>query len=148
MGVLVSREDLLAAFEWVSAGDAAAVDCNAYVSRLTGTVHWVGEGIDEEPPEDIEDGSVYVAVPHKSELDLGRSLALRYVEAQLPQSYETVHEFFRKRGAYSRFKSLLERAGHLEAWHSYEQNAVEEALREWCKENGFALGHVPAATDG
>jgi hypothetical protein len=148
MSVRVSLEDLLEAFEWVSAGDAAAIDCNAYVSKLTGTVHWVGEGVDEEPPEDIEDGSVYVAVPHKSELDLGRSLALRYVEAQLPQSSETVHEYFRKRGAYSRFKALLERAGHLEAWHSYEQNAVENALRQWCEENSLSLAHVSGAADG
>jgi hypothetical protein len=59
-----------------------------------------------------------------------------------------VHEFFRKRGAYSRFISLLERAGHLEAWHDYERNAVEEALRNWCAENGLALGDAPAATDG
>ena len=123
----------------VSAAEAAAADCEAYVSRVTGTVHWSGEGVDGELPEDIEDESLYIAVPHKSELDLGRSLALRFVEEHLPRSRETVYGFFRKRGAYSHFKSLLEHAGQLEAWRLYEQAATEKALREWCAENGFAL---------
>jgi hypothetical protein len=143
MSARVSFEELLTAFDWVSAGDAAALDCSAYVSKRTGKVHWVGDGVDEESPEDIEDGSVYVAVPHKSELDLARSLALRFVEAHLPRSYETVYQYFRKRGAYSRFKALLERAGQLEAWHRYEQNAVEEALRQWCEEQGLTPARVP-----
>ena len=76
-----------------------------------------------------------MAVPDKSELDLGRSLALRYVEYHLPHAYETVQQFFRKRGAYSHFKALLERAGQLEAWHAYERNAVEEALVQWGNEH-------------
>ena len=139
MSVQANLEDLLAAYEWVSAGDAAAVDCEAYVSRVTGEVHWVGEGVDEEPPEDIEDGSLYIAVPHKTEFELGRSLALSFAEERLPDERETVYEYFRRRGAYSKFKSLLLRAGQLDAWHEYEQTATEMALREWCAANGFTL---------
>lgn len=145
MNPRVSLEELLAAVEWVSAGEAAALDCNAYVSKATGQIHWLGEGVDDDLPEDIEDGSVYVAVSHKSELDLGRTLALRFVEARLPHSYETVHQYFRNRGAYSRFKTLLERAGQLEAWHNYEQNAIEEALREWCEVNGLTRSPINEA---
>jgi len=139
MSARVNLDELLAAFEWVSASEAAAVDCNAYVSKVTGKVHWSGEGVEEELPEDIEDGSAYVAVPHKTEFDLGRSLALRFVEERLPRSYETVHQYFGKRGAYSRFKALLESVGQLEAWHQYEQSAIEEALRQWSEENGLTL---------
>jgi len=139
MNVSVRFDDLLSAYEWVGAGEAASVECEAYVSRATGTVHWRGEGVDEEPPEDIEDGSLYVAVPHKNEFDLGRALAIQFVEEHLPRSVETVRGFFRKRGAYSHFKSLLLHAGQLEAWHQYEQTATENALREWCEENGFML---------
>src|SRR5882672_6628473 len=123
----------------VSAAEAAAADCEAYVSRVTGTVHWSGEGVDGELPEDIEDESLYIAVPHKSEFGLGRSLALRFAEEHLSASYDVVCEYFRKRGAYGRFKSLLENAGQLEAWHQYEQAATEQALREWCEENGLDL---------
>lgn len=134
MSVLVKLDELLAAHEWVSAGKAAALDCEAYISRATGKVHWCGEGIDEEPPEDIEDGSLYIAVPHKAELGLGRSLALRFVEEHLPHERDSVREYFRGRGAYSKFKSLLARAGQLDAWHHYEQAATEAALGEWCRD--------------
>ncbi len=139
MSVLVSLDELLSAYEWVSAGEAAALDCEAYVGRTTGKVHWCGEVVDEEPPEDIEDGSLYIAVPHKTDFDLGRSLALRFVEEHLPREREAVHDYFRKRGAYSKFKSLLERVSQLDAWHEYERAATETALHEWCEENGFTL---------
>jgi hypothetical protein len=139
MSVSVSLEELLSAFEWVGAGAAAAMDCQAYVGRKTGSIHWSGEGIDEELPNDIEDASLYIALPQRSELGLGPSLALRFVEEHLPQHQEAVHEFFRKRGAYAKFKSLLTRAGQLNAWHAYESIATENALRKWCKDNGFEL---------
>jgi hypothetical protein len=139
MNVPVNFVELLAAYEWVSEGETLAMDCEAYISRSTGTVHWRGEGVDEELPQDIDDGKVYIAVPHKNEFDLGRSLAFRFVEEQVPQSRETVRELFRKRGAYAKFKSLLERGGQLDAWHRYEAAATEVALRKWCGENGITL---------
>ena len=147
MSVLVDLDELLAAYEWVSAGEAAAVDAEAYISRIDGQIHWCGEGVDEEPPEDIEDGTAYIAVLRKSELDLGRSLALRFAEEHLPRSWEEVDGYFRQRGAYSRFKSLLERVGQLDAWHQYEQAATEEALSEWCAENGFTASRKAAGGD-
>ena len=139
MSVPVRLDELLAALDWVSAGEVAALDCDAYLSRTNGTVHWCGEGIDEEPPEGLEDGSLYIALPRKSEFDLGRSLAFRFVEERLPHERETVRDYFRRRGAYARFKSLLAHLGQLDEWHQYEQVATETALREWCAENGFLL---------
>jgi hypothetical protein len=139
MGVNVHLDELLAAYDWVSGSEATVLSCEAYVSKVTGEIHWIGEGIDEEPPEDIDDGSLYIAVPQKSDFDLGRSLVLRFVEEQIPNSIESVYEFFRRRGAYAKFKSLLDRVGQLDAWYQYEQAATEEALRNWCEENDLTL---------
>ncbi len=41
----VGFDDLLAAFEWVSAG--APTENSAYVSRKTGDTHWVSNSIPE-----------------------------------------------------------------------------------------------------
>jgi len=135
----VSFVDLLDAYEWVSSADPC--ENEAYVSRVTGQIHWSSSitDVEEELPEDIEDGSIYLAVPHKHDLDLGRELVLRFVEEHLPDSYELVSGFFRKRGAYSRFKSLLGQKNQLENWYKYEESAVEEGLREWSRENGLQL---------
>jgi hypothetical protein len=114
---------------------------SAFVSRKTGATHWASElmELEDELPEDIEDGSIYVAVPHKRDLDLGTNLVLSFTDKRLPESHATVATFFRHRGAYSRFKDLLERKGMLEDWYEYETQAVEEALRTWSAENGLQL---------
>ncbi len=131
-------DDLLAAYEWVS---SSPDDSEAFVSRVTGSVHWSSSAIelDDELPEDIEDGSIYVAVPNKHDLNLGKSLALAFAEEQLGDSYQTVANFFRQRGAYGRFKDLLERKGCLEAWYAYEAKATELALRQWAAEEGLSI---------
>jgi len=134
----VKFEDLLAAYEWVS---SSPDDCEAFVSRITGNVHWSSSSIelDEELPEDIEDDSIYVAVPNKHDLNLGKNLALTFAEDQLADSYQTIANFFRQRGAYSRFKDLLERKGCLEVWYDYEAKATELALLEWAIEEGISI---------
>lgn len=139
MNVLIKLDELLSAFDWVGEGESLGVDCEAYVCRATGAIHWYGEGVDAEPPEDIDDVARYIAVPRKSEFDLGASLAIRFTEEHLPQSRDTVRDFFRKRGAFGRFKSLLASTGQLDAWHRYEDAAIERALRDWCADNGFVL---------
>jgi hypothetical protein len=134
----VKYDDLLAAYEWVS---SSPDDCDAFVSRVTGNVHLSSSTmeLDEELPEDIEDGSIYGAVPSKHDLNLGKNVALTFAEEQLPDSYQTVESFFRQRGAYGRFKDLLERKGCLDAWHHYEAKATELALRQWAAEEGLSI---------
>ena len=85
----VKFDDLLSAYEWGSSSSPAEND--AFVSRITGKIHWSSSmmELDEELPEDIEDGSIYVAVPHKYDLNLGNNIALTFAEEQLASSYET-----------------------------------------------------------
>jgi len=135
----VKLDDLLSAFEWASSSSRA--ENEAFVSRITGKIYWSSSMIelDEELPEDIEDGSIYVSVPHKYDLNLGNNLALTFAEEQLADSYEIVSNFFHHRGAYAKFKDLLELRGKLEAWYEFEANATELALREWAAEQGLSI---------
>jgi hypothetical protein len=143
MNIHVNREDLCAAVEWISSGEITGADCQAYVNRITGAIHWAGEGVDETLPDDIDDGSRFVEVPSRHDLELGRELVLRFVAENIPDLYERVYQYFRKKEAYSHFKAELERAGQLESWYEYEQRAMHEALREWSEENGFLLEPWP-----
>jgi len=70
--------------------------------------------------------------------------AFDFVSAGRPLENEAylvpkVEDIFRRRGAYGRFKSLLERRGVLDEWYAYEARHRESALRQWCAENGIAL---------
>lgn len=135
MSIHVDIDALIEACEWVSAGES--IHAEAYVGKSDGRIFWKGDGVDEDPPEDADDATAYVAVPHRNEFDLGRRLALRFVEEHLPRSLDTVEGYFRRRGAYSNFKSLLDGADQLEKWHAYENAAIEDSLTQWCVENGF-----------
>jgi hypothetical protein len=128
----VYLSELLDAFEWVSA--AGPFDNAAYVNRESGRIYWqteTGDLEEEEPPDDVEDATLYASVPHKHDLDLGQRLVFRFIEAHAPDAYDQVRGYFSKRGAYARFKDFLERRGLLEGWYSYEQQACEAVLREW-----------------
>ncbi|MFZ2633433.1 MAG: hypothetical protein WA081_20105 [Desulfosalsimonadaceae bacterium] len=137
MNTPVKFDDLLSVYEWVSA--AGQFQNSAFVNKVTGKIHIDSDDVDEDEddalPDDYEDAVIYVAVPHKNDLDMGRYLAIRYIDENLPESADDVRRFFRKRGAYSRFKDLLQRKGVLDAWYQYEARAVEAALREWAKDN-------------
>jgi hypothetical protein len=138
--VAVKYGDLSMAFDFVSF--ATPMEHNAYVSLDTGEVYWKSESndaFDEGAPDDLETSDRYLTIPHKNELDLGTRLALRFVAQELPALYDQVEGFFRRKGAYARFKDLLEREGVLEAWYAFEAGSVESALRQWCAANDIEI---------
>jgi len=135
----VEFDDLQTAFDWVNAGHLG--DNSAFVCRKTGTIHWASDfaDLDDELPDDIDDGRRYAAVPHGSELGLGKSLALAFTEEVLPASRSKVARFFQRPGAYQRFRELLDREQRLEEWREFERVAIARALREWAEEQGVRV---------
>ena len=75
--------EILNGYESCAFGDL--MDTQAFLSLERGTVHIVSGDmeLDEEPPEDFETGP-YLALPDKSELQLGKSLAIEFTEEHLP----------------------------------------------------------------
>ena len=148
MPSFVSFSELLNAYEWVSG--SGSFENAAYINRATGKVYIDSEEVelDDDLPGDYEDGTKYIAVPHKNDLDLGRDLVFQFIDQNLPQKSGEMQKYFRERGAYSRFKNLLERSNLLEYWYKFEAEAVEGALREWAKENGIDVGPAASRTAG
>ena len=127
------------AFEFVSSGSRD--ENNAYLCKKTGVIYWTSTTLDleEEVPKDLETSLDYVEVPHKNELKLGQSLALTFIDQTLPDEYNFVASLFRKRGAYRRFKDMLQYQGLLEKWYAFEEQASDDALLAWCEENEIKL---------
>ena len=140
--VTVKYDELSAAFDFVSFG--APMEHNAYVSLETGAIYWISEtsSLEEEIPDDLEISDRYLAIPHKNDLDLGRNLALRFAEDELPDQYARVDGFFRHRGAYARFKEFLAAEGCLDKWYAFDAESTEKALKNWCAENGITLSRT------
>ncbi len=139
--VSVNVTDLRTTFDFVSAG--APLEHSAYICLDTGKIYLkaASAGLENEDdlPEDLDVSDRYVAVPHKNDLDLGRRLALAFVDQELPDDRNTVMGFFRRRGAHGRFKDLLHTRDMLQCWYEFESRATEEALLAWCEENGIQL---------
>jgi hypothetical protein len=78
-----------------------------------------------------------LAIPHKNELNLGINVAFDFVQEYLPTEYDNVRSIFHRKGAYARFKSLLENADKIEEWYKFEAKPTEQALRDWCSEQNI-----------
>jgi hypothetical protein len=135
--------ELRNAFEFVSSGSPS--EQYAYICLESGAIYWVSNSIklEEEVPDDLTTSSRYISVPHKNYLELGQSMALSFIEQTLPDDYNTVASFFRKRGAYRRFKELLQAQGLLEKWLAFEAEACDLALVDWCQEQNIQLLDAP-----
>jgi hypothetical protein len=107
---------------------------HAVINRKTGEIFYKTEyGDVDEFPEDVESED-YIKIPHKNDLDLGRDLVFDFVASQAPQIMDKVRWIFQSRGAYSRYKSLLDSIGLLDDWYKFENEQTQKALREWCQE--------------
>lgn len=140
--VTVALDELTLALDWVS--DLSASENMAFVCRESGRVFMASDedfGVELEPdlPSDLEDITKYAIVPTRQDLRLGKRLAVRFVQTSLPARVEETHAMFAARGAYARFKDMLEREQALDAWYAFEAEAVERGLREWAESEALAV---------
>ncbi len=147
----VRYEELRLAFDFASSGYPG--EHRAYIARETGSIQCRSDLSDVEdedhgvdPDDDTSDR--FIAIPHKNDLDLGRSLVYRFAEEALPNRGDEIYAIFRKRGAYARFKDLLAREGMLERWYAFEAKAEERALRDWCEECGISIADAEQKASG
>jgi hypothetical protein len=140
--IIVHYAELRNAFEFVSSGSRK--EHQAYICGDTGAIYWHSNVIDleDEVPDDLETSDRYLPVPHKNMLKLGQSLALEFIDMEIPDAYNTVANLFRKRGAYRRFRELLQSVNLLEKWYAFEKNASDVALMAWCAEQEIQLTHA------
>jgi hypothetical protein len=132
----VKFDDIEYAFMFVSS--SPMYTNSAYICKETGQAYYVsGLGDSDELPEDIFENDQYVEVPHKNELDLGKSLVLDFISKHLPNEIDRIHSFFQKKGAYSKLKDFLEDKDLLEQWYKFEEEKTKEALISWCHENNI-----------
>jgi hypothetical protein len=137
----VRLSELRDALLFVSSGVSAGTDSAAYIAIDTGKIYWKSDWADPDDPlpEDLEESDNYIEVPDKRLLNLGRGLVLAFIEEASPSDFDRVAGFFKRRGAYARFKDLLDERGLLQRWYDFENQAEREALRAWCEENDISL---------
>jgi hypothetical protein len=138
----VSFKEIRDAFEFKSM--SGGYDYRAILCRKTGKIYTHSdfpdaEEFNDELPEDVDDEAKYIDIPDRRELDLGKPLALDFVDEFLPLDSSEVRRIFNRRGAYRNFKALLVRRNALDRWYEYESQATDKALRDWCSLNEIEI---------
>lgn len=113
---------------------------SAVLRRDTGQVYYRSEmaDLDEIADADLRSGHC-IEIPHRNDLGLGHDLVFAFIEDGLPEHYERVRRFFRRPGAYARFKTLLASMGLLQLWYDFEAQREAAALRQWCADSDIEL---------
>ena len=135
----VSLNDLRDAFEFVSADGGG--EHQAFLCKQSGKRYCHSELCDDLDilPDNIDDSEKFLPIPDKRELDLGKPLALDFARQFLPGDFDDVRQIFSRRGAYAKFKNLLDRRGMLDQWYAFEAEAEESALKMWCELNSIEV---------
>jgi len=132
---MINFSDIEDAFFYVSS-DQPFMN-HAVLNKKTEKIFYSSEFSGEDDfPEDVESDD-YIEIPHKNDLDLGRNLVFEFVSRYIPEKQDQVYDFFRRKGAYPRYKSLLEKLNLLDTWHEFEDQRTKSVLLEWCHENGI-----------
>lgn len=132
----IDISELVIAFQYAS---GSGYENDAYLDKESGQVYYSFDAPEAEMPADLYENEKYVVIPDKRELGLGKSLAIRFVQKNLPSDTEKVYAFFRSKGAYANFKRLLEDRGALDKWYEYEQEAFTKAIVLWCEERDIPV---------
>ena len=133
---MIKFDDITAAFYFVNSSPYGGNQ--AYLCRKTGEIFYESDfGDSEELPEDLDDAENYLCIPHKNDLELGWRLVEEFMLEAMPEKLADVAGIFRKKGAYARFKNLLEGLGLLEGWYQFEKKHTDAALRQWCADEGL-----------
>ena len=116
----IDYKDIELAFDYVNFGQP--YEHEAYLNLHTGETYLYSEFGDneEELPDDIYDETKYISLPHKNDLNLGKKLVLEFTYQCLPEDAEKIENAFRNKGAYSKFKYILETKGKIEEWYEFE----------------------------
>lgn len=135
----ISFDDIENAFYFVSSDQEFTN--SAFLCRETGEIFYDSGliGPEDDFPEDIEDPDKYISIPHKNRLGLGKDLVIEFSSRYLPEEIDRVYSIFRKKGAYSKYKQLLDKKGLLDKWYEFEDERQKAALREWCNDNEIRI---------
>jgi hypothetical protein len=116
---LFSYEELRAAENDEDISDSADWYCEAVASAK----HYL------ETPDD------YLPLPEKYDFNEYRIMEKFISRVIISKQSEMLSQSIKGRGAFRRFKTMLERLGLLDEWYKYRGQKLREFVEFWCKEN-------------
>jgi hypothetical protein len=134
----VRLKDIWEAFEFVCAGGGG--EHQAFLCKQSGKLYCHSDLCDDLDilPDDIDDSEKFLQIPDKRARSR-EAACVDFARQFLPGDFDNVRQLFSGRGAYARFKNLLDRTGVLDQWYDFEAEAEERAFRMWCDLNSIEV---------
>ncbi len=129
---MATFEDIINALSFVSS-DSYGMN-RALLCLDSGKMYFhseIGDPENDELYEERFDCSNFIEIPHKNDLGLGVDLVIEFAQERMPGDIDRIISFFGSRGAYRRFRDLLEHRGLLQCWYDFEKERDKEAPRKW-----------------
>lgn len=135
----IKFSDIVLAFESVNFGGSYGEN-QAFACVETGRIYYNSNLSGEyELSDEDYDFTIHKQIPDKRDLDLGKNLVFQFCDEHAPELFDRVQVIFSRKSAYAYFKDLLRENDLLERWYKFEEDATEEALRSWCRENDIEI---------
>lgn len=116
---IFTDEELRAAENDVDLSDSAEWYCEAVASAK----HYLKNQDD------------YLTLPAKYDFNEYHIIEKFIARVDIPKQSEMLYQSIHGKGAFRRFKAVLERLGLVEEWYKYRGEKLRDFVEFWCKEN-------------
>lgn len=132
----MAKENAISLAKVADEFDMISEDWYQYYNRETGEFVSFHPDFNEDDidPEDFE-GDEYVSLPSQRDLNEYDIMAEFADTVKNPHQRELLVVALNGRGAFRRFKDVVNNAGIDDAWYAYRGKALLNLAREWCEEN-------------
>ena len=77
----------------------------------------------------------YIGLPSKFDLNEYRIMESFIIEVPSEKQKEVLLNAIKGKGAFAKFRKYVEQFNLLEKWYEYDNNALTEFAKNWCREN-------------
>lgn len=83
----------------------------------------------------LENQEDYLPLPEKYDFNEYRVIEKFISTVVVPKQVEMLSHSIRGKGAFRRFRTVLERLGLVEEWYKFKEQKLREFVEFWCQEN-------------
>ena len=118
--------------------DMISSDARLFYNPETGEFCCIFENIDPEydDSEKLEDGR-WIAAPEQYEINEYRMMVDFAAGVTDPHTRELLSVALDGKGAFRRFRDVLDRTGLTDEWYAFRHDAYVIIVREWCEDHGI-----------
>ena len=101
---------------------------------LSDSAQWYCEAV-SRAKQYLENQNDYLPLPDKYDFNEYRIIEKFIARVVIPKQLQMLSQSIQGKGAFRRFKAVLEKLGLVDEWYKYRGQKLREFVEFWCKEN-------------